>query len=298
MPGKADVARLSPVVLIGTWRYHFGVPDNAAAFVSFTLSVLASCFVGCWSCPVSAAHRALEDWSAVTGVFAALALLLPYTRELAYEVCMLWVLPGLVIAALAVCVPVPRSEPAKPRKAKKAKAEQKPAPAPKVEKREKPKVASRKVEGVQPGKMSSDPELARWLGQVRDLCQDAFGEAEMKSGWRLTIFVDPAPEGDVQGFVLYRIRPHLGCLSIGKVVVSKQCRGLGLGTRLMKWCKDLGRKEGLQCVVLSALKEAVPFYRRLGYRAVNANAVNAGTEDDEDLVPGQVYMEQKLRRAK
>lgn len=142
---------------------------------------------------------------------------------------------------------------------------------------------------------AADAELARLVQQARDLSHSAFGDdfsAAKKSGWKLSLLVSK----DLSifcGFVVAKVTK--GWLSIYKIAVRADLRGCGLGKYIMNELMKAAKKQGdVFDVCLSALPEAVPFYKRLGFHPMDV--VRACATAKEDLVEGQVGMEKKLRQ--
>ena len=70
-----------------------------------------------------------------------------------------------------------------------------------------------------------------------------------------------------------------GRMVLGRVVVLPEYRGRGLGRMVVeeaeRWIRELGFRE----VAIDSRIEAVPFYRKLGYAAVDDTVVKSGTFD-------------------
>lgn len=77
-----------------------------------------------------------------------------------------------------------------------------------------------------------------------------------------------------------------GLAKIGRVAVSKEARGRGLGLLLMQAVIDEAKHRGFTESVLDAQTYAVPFYARLGY-------VAEGEEFDDAGIP-HLLMRRKL----
>lgn len=168
------------------------------------------------------------------------------------------------------------------------------------------------IEGLQPWskavreRRAADEALESLLAEVSALSEEAFEEdcasqknCSVKSGWRLTILQDPT-NGKLQGFVMYRVRQELGCMSINKIAIAKDYRRLGLGSKLVRHLAKQGRAKKMEVISLSSLKEAVVFYKRLGFRICPKvdvqDLVGTTLRDDEELLEGQEYMEMRLFR--
>ncbi|MEE1755053.1 GNAT family N-acetyltransferase [Streptomyces sp. SP18CS02] len=64
--------------------------------------------------------------------------------------------------------------------------------------------------------------------------------------------------------------------SLGRLAVSKEARGLGVGVALVRALEDAARERGLTAVDLHAQTQALGFYERLGYRAYGSEFEDAG----------------------
>eukprot|EP00746_Dinoflagellata_sp_MGD_P002071 gnl/MRDRNA2_/MRDRNA2_103987_c0_seq1.p1 gnl/MRDRNA2_/MRDRNA2_103987_c0~~gnl/MRDRNA2_/MRDRNA2_103987_c0_seq1.p1 ORF type:complete len:484 (+),score=124.88 gnl/MRDRNA2_/MRDRNA2_103987_c0_seq1:209-1660(+) len=103
---------------------------------------------------------------------------------------------------------------------------------------------------------------------------------------------------ELLGFLVYECSgPPVRRLTIHNVAVPERLRGFGYGKQLTAWAMDHAKNLPLsECGWLhcSALPEAVPFYKRLGWE------VDIKAEDErvhlENELPGQVYMQYKVRR--
>ncbi|MFJ8136278.1 GNAT family N-acetyltransferase [Streptomyces sp. NPDC096013] len=68
----------------------------------------------------------------------------------------------------------------------------------------------------------------------------------------------------------------LGVGSLGRLAVSKEARGLGVGVALVRAIEDAARARGLAAVDLHAQTHALGFYERLGYEAYGPEFPDAG----------------------
>ncbi|MGX1130040.1 putative GNAT family N-acyltransferase [Streptomyces glaucescens] len=68
--------------------------------------------------------------------------------------------------------------------------------------------------------------------------------------------------------------PSVG--SLGRLAVTKDARGLGLGAVLVRAIEDAARERGLAVVDLHAQTHALGFYERLGYEAYGPEYLEAG----------------------
>ncbi|MER5524681.1 GNAT family N-acetyltransferase [Streptomyces sp. NPDC002677] len=68
--------------------------------------------------------------------------------------------------------------------------------------------------------------------------------------------------------------PSLG--SLGRLAVSQEARGLGIGVALVRAIEDAARARGLRAVDLHAQTHALGFYERLGYEPYGPEYEEAG----------------------
>eukprot|EP00397_Hematodinium_sp_SG-2012_P058465 GEMP01073969.1.p1 GENE.GEMP01073969.1~~GEMP01073969.1.p1 ORF type:complete len:273 (+),score=35.60 GEMP01073969.1:44-862(+) len=136
------------------------------------------------------------------------------------------------------------------------------------------------------------------LQQIRELSQDCFGDdstekCSKRGGWHITVLTE---NKELLGFLVYKIR--LRCLSIAYIAVPVEQRRRGYGKELIRWAQSYARKKskttGIDIVGLSSLKEAVPFYKAMGFAQVNVTKFY----EDDNLIPGQVYMEYRINKRK
>ncbi|WP_373682210.1 MULTISPECIES: GNAT family N-acetyltransferase [Streptomyces] len=64
--------------------------------------------------------------------------------------------------------------------------------------------------------------------------------------------------------------------SLGRLAVTREARGLGVGAALVRAIEDAARARGLAAVDLHAQTQALGFYERLGYVAYGAEFPDAG----------------------
>mmetsp|Transcript_48403 Transcript_48403/g.122049 ORF Transcript_48403/g.122049 Transcript_48403/m.122049 type:complete len:333 (+) Transcript_48403:59-1057(+) len=166
------------------------------------------------------------------------------------------------------------------------------------------------IESVQPfsAAVQSSERMRSLMQAVSALSRDAFEDDALemvtrKSRWKLTLLACPPSdypsldgvEHPLIGFIVYRLRPELQCLSIAKVAIVPEHRRKGHGYRLIEWCTRLARKQSnISFISLSSLPEAVRFYQRLGFRKFDV-AMDQRCGPDEDLIEGQVYMEKPIK---
>jgi GNAT superfamily N-acetyltransferase len=155
------------------------------------------------------------------------------------------------------------------------------------------------IDGVHPNAAATraDPAMQPLLAEVSELSELCFDydciaseHCSNKSGWRLAMLYGDA----LQGFVVYRFRLELRCAQIAKIAVSPSYRRLGLGSKLVRWLAKKAKGQGLEAVSLSSLKEAVPFYKRLGFKVIPAGDMADTLLPGEELIEDQVYMELNL----
>ncbi|MCX4574411.1 GNAT family N-acetyltransferase [Streptomyces sp. NBC_01571] len=69
-----------------------------------------------------------------------------------------------------------------------------------------------------------------------------------------------------------------GVGSLGRLAVTKEARGLGVGVALVGAIEDAARARGLTSVDLHAQTHALGFYERLGYVAYGEEFLDAGID--------------------
>lgn len=139
--------------------------------------------------------------------------------------------------------------------------------------------------------------LKQLIAQASGLSKECFSECAVhrtskKSGWKMALLISPC-ETALFGFLAYRLKASTTCLEIGKLAIAEPYRKYGFGRKLMRHIISIAKKHPeIGYVTLSALPEAIPFYKKLGFSAdegVKYSRVNL--EAGEELVEGQVYME-------
>jgi len=65
-------------------------------------------------------------------------------------------------------------------------------------------------------------------------------------------------------------------LSLGRLAVTREARGLGIGAVLVRAIEEAARARGLAAVDLHAQTHALGFYERLGYVAYGTEYMEAG----------------------
>lgn len=139
-----------------------------------------------------------------------------------------------------------------------------------------------------------DLRMEALIRQIRELSELVFDEdclaaVTKKSGWKLSVLTSK----DLSVLCGYAItRVTNGALSIAKIAVPVEFRGLGYGKILMEDAIKLVKKQNdVYEVCLSSLSTAVTFYQRLGFKALTGVKVKT----DFEVVEGQVYMVKRLR---
>ncbi|MER5434773.1 GNAT family N-acetyltransferase [Streptomyces sp. NPDC002588] len=64
--------------------------------------------------------------------------------------------------------------------------------------------------------------------------------------------------------------------SLGRLAVTREARGLGVGVALVRAVEEAARAHGLTAVDLHAQTQALGFYERLGYEAYGPEEMEAG----------------------
>lgn len=143
-----------------------------------------------------------------------------------------------------------------------------------------------------------NPDAMRILDHARELSQECFFSdclegCSKRGGWHITLMVAGSPDGvkesQLLGFLVYRLKPELGNFCVAKLAVPEVHRRRGFGRQLMLWAANKAKEDRqLSCMSLSALPQAVPFYKRLGFKQLH---MITEQDDESALFPGQVYME-------
>jgi ribosomal protein S18 acetylase RimI-like enzyme len=141
---------------------------------------------------------------------------------------------------------------------------------------------------------SPEKKLEGLIKQTRELSELVFDEdclqsVTKKSHWKLSLLVS-TDYSTLCGFAVTKVTN--GALSIAKIAVPLEFRGLGFGKLLMEDAIKIAKKQGdVYEACLSSLSTAVTFYQRLGFKAHTAVKVKT----DFEVVEGQVYMVKKLK---
>jgi len=150
-----------------------------------------------------------------------------------------------------------------------------------------------------------DPVMQAVLRQVRVLSNDCFLEdcldgCSKRGGWRVSILAAGMESEDTAvllGFIVFRLKTVVGCLSIAKLAVPESFRRRGYGRQLVQWSVDWAKTQpDIKSVALSSLAGAVTFYQRLGFKKLHEITAKDKTDDDDPYFPGQMYMECRIRR--
>jgi predicted GNAT family N-acyltransferase len=114
-------------------------------------------------------------------------------------------------------------------------------------------------------------------GVPEDIEYDAYDDAALHV---LAVRADGVPLGT--GRLLYgeaaaaKTDGDLTVGSLGRLAVTQEERGLGVGAALVRAIEDAARARGLAAVDLHAQTHALGFYERLGYVAYGAEFPDAG----------------------
>jgi predicted GNAT family N-acyltransferase len=114
-------------------------------------------------------------------------------------------------------------------------------------------------------------------GVPQDLEYDAYDAVAVHV---LAVREDGTPLGT--GRLLYgeaaaaKVDGDLTVGSLGRLAVTKEARGLGVGVALVRAIEDAARARGLAAVDLHAQTHALGFYERLGYEAYGPEFPDAG----------------------
>jgi len=156
--------------------------------------------------------------------------------------------------------------------------------------------------------------LSRLLRATSELSREAFETdvlhgVSKKGKWKLTLLVqleDPLsgpssndPWGGLLGFICYKLKPQVQCISIAKLAVVPEHRGMGHGHKIVQWMIAFARKQpNITYLSLTSLPKAIKFYKQIGFRQVDVDLskFDAAPQDEEfDYVDGQVYMEYRCK---
>jgi predicted N-acetyltransferase YhbS len=139
-----------------------------------------------------------------------------------------------------------------------------------------------------------EPRMEALIRQTRELSEvvfdeDALKEVTKKTRWRLSLLIT-TDYSVLCGFAITRVTN--GALSIAKIAVPMEFRGLGFGKTLMEDAIKTAKRDHKELfeVCLSSLSTAVTFYQRIGFKALTGVKVKT----DFEVVEGQVYMVKKI----
>jgi ribosomal protein S18 acetylase RimI-like enzyme len=140
----------------------------------------------------------------------------------------------------------------------------------------------------------ADERVAALVLQTRKLSEAAFDEdclekVTKKSHWKLTLLASE----DLTLLCGYLVAKVVnGFLSIAKLAVPEEFRGCGFGRKIIEDATKEAKKRGdVYEMGMSSLAEAVPFYKRLGFKAYPGLKIHT----EADVVEGQVFMDKRLR---
>ncbi len=90
----------------------------------------------------------------------------------------------------------------------------------------------------------------------------------LETGDGLWLVVEDKRTGHLVGMVDVRRQAWRDAGLVWNIAIDRACRGQGLGSRLMKWVIEWGRREGLRAIILETQTNnwfACRFYRRFGF---------------------------------
>jgi GNAT superfamily N-acetyltransferase len=116
---------------------------------------------------------------------------------------------------------------------------------------------------VQP---ADDGEFKRYLqGILNEHHQTAYPLMEVPETRRFMVRATDEQGAVVGGALLWA---YWGWLDVGLVALQKECRGRGLGRRLMAAIEEKARQEGCHRLRVETFGSELGFYQRMGYRIV------------------------------
>jgi len=136
------------------------------------------------------------------------------------------------------------------------------------------------------------------VSQITDLSKEAFGKDEeamqLKKGEQVAVLQIGE---QVVCYASYTIRKDVSSLSVSKLAVTPARRRCGLGRTMIRHLIQIAKRRNrseasLEVICLSALPEAVGFYKACGFHADHLVKLACPSE----AIEGQVYMEYTLRR--
>jgi len=152
--------------------------------------------------------------------------------------------------------------------------------------------------------------MQRLVRATSELSREAFSSdvlegVSRKGKWKLTLLALPDtaeaeadPWGGLLGFIAYKVKTQVHCISIAKLAVVPEQRGRGHGHKLVHWLIDMAKhRRDIMFVSLSSLPAAVRFYKHIGFRQIDVDLskLDTSADDDEEFIEGQVYMEYRCR---
>eukprot|EP00916_Digyalum_oweni_P014465 GHVL01023718.1.p1 GENE.GHVL01023718.1~~GHVL01023718.1.p1 ORF type:complete len:208 (+),score=14.80 GHVL01023718.1:1006-1629(+) len=116
-----------------------------------------------------------------------------------------------------------------------------------------------------------------------------------KKGFRMMVVTrDDNGLQKLAGFVKYRLNAKESYAEIIKMAIVPELRSCGIGRSLLKACiSRIKQEKKYRLLCLSSLKEAVNFYKKMGFKEDRSIQLIA-----ECHVEGQVYMEINMIRRK
>lgn len=99
----------------------------------------------------------------------------------------------------------------------------------------------------------------------------------------LVLYVDGKPGGTCRVFW----SDERGCYIIGRVALMRECRGKGLGLKIMAEAENVVRSKGGNRIMLDSQVRVAPFYEAAGFRRTDETLIIEG-------VP-HVWMEKDLK---
>lgn len=148
--------------------------------------------------------------------------------------------------------------------------------------------------------------LQKLITDAQDLSNKIFAKDVLEmiaedSRYRMTLLVQCETSENVinetatqfLGFVVYKVREDKQCLTISRLAVSSECRGQGLGTRIIEWCQ---KQAGVSYIALAALPTALKFYRKLGFKKVATWSEGGQARPDMIIAEGHTYMELQAKK--
>ena len=124
------------------------------------------------------------------------------------------------------------------------------------------------------------------MDEIAPIRREVFGTEQ---GWSDEILFDETDETAIQAVVYKDINRTIpvgvGRLhktedgegyKIGRIAVKKEERGQGYGDFIVRMLVDKGLMMGADCVLVGAQPHAIPFYEKIGFRAIGKTYEEAG----------------------